>query len=306
MMSLHADNAALTVAWDGSELFRYVYRPEDPQLEAPRPYFHPVATLRGDVVSLYRPHDHAWHKGIVLSLPHVGPENFWGGPTFRQGRYVQLPNDGCMRHEAFELTTVHDQAAKDGVAHCDERLTWVTESGEQKIAERRRFAVAAWPEDDAWGLAFEAVLTNISGADIVFGSPTTEGRPNAGYGGMFWRGPRSFTGGRVIVPDGTGGDELMGRRAPWLAFAGQHDGHGRWSTLVFADSPNNFSYPSQWFVRSTPFAAVCPAQFFGATYTLTAGASLTLRYGLAIADGERDAPASARLAGLAGLAGDLP
>jgi hypothetical protein len=315
MMSLGDDGAALTVARDGSELFRYVYRPDDPQLESPRPYFHPVATLGGDVVTSYRPHDHVWHKGIALSLPHVGPDNFWGGPTFRDGGYVQLPNDGAMRHDGFDqAVVVADHGASGGAVSAsgdavriDERLTWVTEAGQERIGERRRIAVAAWPAERAWGIAFETTLANVSGAPIVFASPTTQGRPDAGYGGLFWRGPRSFTGGRVILADATGGDELMGRRAPWLAFAGQHDGQhpsraavpgSGWSTLVFTDSPANFSHPSQWFVRSTPFAAVCPAPFFAATYPLPAGQALTLRHDVVIADGEHAAPACARLAAL--------
>jgi hypothetical protein len=309
MMSLHDDGTALTVTHEGAELFRYVYRPGDPQRESPRPYFHPVWTLGGDLVTIYRPHDHVWHKGIALSLPHVGPDNFWGGPTFRDGGYVQLRNDGAMRHDGFEAAIVTGAGAagarggatnaRGGVARIDERLTWVTEGGQAVIGERRRIAAAAWPAEQAWGIAFETTLGNISAAPIVFASPTTEGRPAAGYGGLFWRGPRSFTGGRVILPDADGGDELMGRRAPWLAFAGQHDGQrGGWSTLVFADSPGNFSYPSQWFVRSTPFAAVCPAPFFAATRTLPAGAELTLRHDVVIADGEHASPACARLAAL--------
>lgn len=66
--------------------------------------------------------------------------------------------------------------------------------------------------------------------------------------------------------------------------------------MIFADDPANFGYPSQWFVRSTPFAAVCPAPFFDATRALPTGAQLSLRYGIAIADGDLDAPACARLA----------
>lgn len=280
-MTLATGETALAASFGGTELFRYVYRPDDPQLESPRPYFHPVATLGGDVVSLYRPHDHVWHKGIALSLPNVGQDNFWGGVTFRAGRYIQVHNDGAMRHESFEVAVV-----KGDTAVIDERLSWVPEGAQEAvITERRRMAATAWPDASAWRLAFETTLANVSGADIIIGSPTTEGRPNAGYGGLFWRGPRSFTGGTVITPDGTGGDELMGTRAPWLAFTGQHDGHGRFSTLVFRDAPSNFSYPSQWFVRATPFGCVCPAPFFDTEYTFGAGAALTLRYDIAVADG---------------------
>ncbi|HWG00611.1 MAG TPA: PmoA family protein [Trebonia sp.] len=295
MMTLRRDETGLAASWDGAELFRYVYEPDDPQLESPRPYFHPVRTLGGDVVSLYRPHDHVWHKGIALSLPNVGRENFWGGVTFRAGQYVQVRNDGSMRHESFGVAV-----AKDDVVRLDERLTWVTEGGETPVAEHRRMAAVAWPARSAWWLAFETTLTNVSGADIVIGSPTTEGRPNAGYGGLFWRGPRSFTGGRVMTPAGTGGDEMMGSRAPWLGFTGRHDGHGRWSTLVFRDAAANFSHPTQWFVRSTPFACVCPAPFFDAVYVFRAGTSLALRYDIAVADGELGIDECAALAAGAG------
>lgn len=281
VMSLEHGEAELIARWDGRELFRYVYLPGDPQLESPRPYFHPVRTLRGDPVTIYRPHDHIWHKGIALSLPNVDAENFWGGPTFRAGRYVQLPNDGAMHHESFEAHSTADNLR----VSLDERLRWVTESGRTLIAERRRIAATAWPESSAWLLAFETTMTNVSGGAVVFASPTTEGRPNAGYGGLFWRGPRSFTGGTVVTPDGTGAT-AMGRRGPWLGFTGRHDGRGGASTLVFRDAPGNFCYPTQWFVRSTPFAAVCPAPFFDATHPLPAGDSLTLRYDIVVADGE--------------------
>ena len=129
----------------------------------------------------------------------------------------------------------------------------------------------------------------------MFGSPTTAGRPNAGYGGLFWRGPRSFTGGTVITPDGTGGDELMGTRAPWLAFAGRHDERRRASTLVFRDAPANFSYPSQWFVRSTPFAA-CARRRSSRPSSCWPRAEPHLRYDIAVADGELRAAAVRRAA----------
>jgi hypothetical protein len=251
-----------------------------------------VRTLGGDLVTVYRPHDHVWHKGIAWSLPNIGPHNFWGGPTFRRGDgYIQLPNNGTMRHDGFDIG-----CAKDDVARLTERLTWLAEGGPEVIEEARRIAVTAWPADGAWLLRFESGMRNVSGGTLQIGSPATEGRPNAGYGGLFWRGPRSFTGGVVITPDGTGGDEVMGRRAPWLGFSGQHDGRGGASTLVFRDDPG---LPGQWFVRSTPFGAVCPAPFFGVVYPLEPGATLTLRYDVVVADGKLGPQACGRLAGRA-------
>jgi methane monooxygenase PmoA-like len=290
------DGRLVRAMYGDTELFRYVYTPWDPQLESPRPYFHPLRTLGGDVVSLYRPHDHVWHKGIAWSQPNVGPANFWGGTTYRRGEgYRQHANNGRMRHDRFRRAAV-----VNGTVHLDEELSWVTQQGQVWFAERRRIGALAWPQERAWMLSFETAMRNVSGSPVTLGSPTTEGRDNAGYGGLFWRGPRSFSGGRVTTPDGTGGDEYMGWRGPWMAFTGQHDGHGGTSTLVFRDSPGNGVQPCQWFVRSTPFACLCPAPFFSEETVLGDGEELVLRYEVAVADGDLGVPACDRLARLMG------
>ncbi|MEV0291803.1 PmoA family protein [Kribbella sp. NPDC050820] len=281
---LHEDGRSVRATWKGNELFRYVYAPWEPQFESPKPYFHPLRTLGGDLVSVYRPHDHVWHKGISFSLSNVGTENFWGGVTYvRDEGYKQFDNNGAMRHQGFEIL-----ALRDGVLRFDEELLWITQGGEKYVAERRRVGVTAFPELGAWQLTFESTMENVSGDTIAFGSPTTEGRENAGYSGLFWRGPRSFSNGLVITPEGAGGDELMGTRGPWMGFVGRHDGQGVASTLIFRDHTDNFCHPTEWFVRTGVYAVVCPAPFFSEEYPLAAGTSFTLRYDVAIADGPLD------------------
>lgn len=289
----HEENVSLHVLFDGRPLTRYVYRPWDEQLESPRPYFHPLRTLGGDVVSIFRPHDHIWHKGVSLSLPNVETENFWGGPTYRRGTgYGQFDNNGSMDHEAFDHLSL-----QDGRVRAVERLRWHTQGGEAWFTERRRLAVTVLPDNDAWVLVFETAMTNVRGRSVLIGSPTTEGRDNAGYGGLFWRGPRSFTGGTVRVPDGTGGDDMMGVRAPWVAFTGSHDDHGRSSTLAFVDDAGNEEGDHvKWFVRSSPFACVGPSPFFSAEIPVEDGATLTRRYAVVIADGDRGAAGTEKLA----------
>jgi hypothetical protein len=293
-LALTRDDESIQATWHGDELFRYVYLPGEAQLESPRPYFHPLRTLDGDLVSLYRPHDHVWHKGIAWSLSNVGTENFWGGATYERDRgYVQRPNNGAMRHEGFEQAVV-----RDGVLRLDERLRWVTEAGQTCIEEFRRIAVRVLPDRQAWQLDFQSTMRNVSGAPIPFGSPTTQGRDNAGYSGLFWRGPRSFSGGRVLTPEGEGGDELMGVRAPWLGFVGRHDEHGGSSTLLFRDNPSNFGYPTPWFVRTGMYACLCPAPFFHEEHPLPDGEELTLRYDIFVVDGALDAAGAQLLAGV--------
>ncbi|WP_017616303.1 DUF6807 domain-containing protein [Nocardiopsis salina] len=288
----HEHERSLTLTHDGVDLVRYVYRPWDTQLESPRPYFHPIRTLSGDLVSLYRPHDHVWHKGIAWSLPNVGSANFWGGPTYlRDQGYQQLNNDGSTVHRSFDRVGTFEDAAVVG-----ESLDWVTEQGETWFSERRGFQATADPEQGTWTLVFSTSFTNLTERTIPIGSPTTEGRPNAGYGGLFWRGPRSFSGGRVYTPSAEGGDDLMGERAPWMAYAGRHDEHDRSSTLVFVDAPDNPGHPTQWFVRNGIYACVCPAPFFSEEVPVEPGATSSYSYAVVIADGDREREGSALIA----------
>ena len=142
-----------------------------------------------------------------------------------------------------------------------ESLDWVTEAGETVFEERRTIA-AGCSTTTRGSSASRRGCANVSGRDIPIGSPTTRGRENAGYGGLFWRGPRSFTGGTVLAPGVAGGDELRGIRAPWMGFSGRHDGSGGASTVVMVDDPGNVQHPPQWFARTEEFACLCPAPFF--------------------------------------------
>jgi Methane oxygenase PmoA len=278
VMSVLDDHASVRARRDGAELFRYVYLPDDPPPESPRPYLHPVRTLAGELVTDCRPRDHPWHKGISWSLPNVGADNFWGGPTYRRGDgYLQLDNNGTMRHDGF----CRIEASGRRVSLV-ERLTWVTAAGGVLFTEQRLITATVLPGRSAWSCVFQTTMRNVSGRAVAIGSPTTEGRENAGYGGLFWRGPAAFAGGRVLTPEGAGGDEVMGRRAPWLAYATPA------ATLIFRDSPANPGFPCQWFVRTSPYACVCPAPFFAAEVPVPAAAELTLRYQVVVAAGELD------------------
>ncbi len=272
------------------ELLRYVFVPDSPERESPKPYIDPIRTRAGHVVSLFRPWDHVWHKGIAWSLPVVDDENFWGGPTYVHGDgYVQLPNNGTQSHVSIEQA-----AAEDDQARFVHALSWSTQSGRAVFAERRSLTVSVL-DDDSWALVFETALTNVSDAEVRIGSPTTRGRENAGYGGLFWRGPRSFTEGTLVTADGTGsGDDVRGQRHEWMGFEGRHDVIDAVSLLVIADADQNPQHPPQWFARSAEFAALNPAPFFSEEFVIAPGGSAVFRYAVGVADA--DASAAAGLA----------
>ncbi|WP_457948667.1 PmoA family protein [Pseudarthrobacter sp. alpha12b] len=294
---------ALIFTANGRPIATYTYKPTDPQYESPRPFFHPLTTLGGDEVTISRPWDHVWHKGLSWALPNVGPHNFWGGATYtRTTEYANLDNNGAMTHGSFAGIG----QAGDGIT-ASESLTWTSQEGEPVIAESRRFNIQLLEDggtecadtEGAYAILFETRMSNISGAEISIGSPTTEGRHNAGYGGLFWRGPRSFTGGEFRSPDSSGTDEFMGTRSPWIAFTGKHDVTCRSSTIAFVEDSSNPGAPNQWFARSSMFACLGSAPFFSEEVPLREGVPLTYRYAVVIADGGVDAERAEVLAGAA-------
>lgn len=282
---LHEIGSALTVRAHGMALLRYVYHPRLPAFECPAPYFHPLRTLAGDVVTGYRPHDHRWHKGLAMTASHLSGQNFWGGHSYAPGQgYLDRPDlVGSLRHREFS------SCAPGWWPSVVEHLDWLTAGGERWIDERREWTVRdVAPESGSWALDFTTELRNVRGDALMFGSPTVFGRELAGYSGFFWRGPRSFTGGEVLGDGGRSGPALMGERSAWLAFVGEHDGVDRSSTLLCRPHPANPDAPPHWFVRSEPIPALNPSLAFFDELELAAGDALRRRYQFVVADGAWD------------------
>lgn len=283
-LALTRSDSAIVVSDGDVDLLRYVISPDSPQLESPKPYLDPIRTRAGRVVSLFRPWDHVWHKGLAWSLPVVDDENFWGGPTYVRGQgYVQLPNDGSQRH-------VHTASAvvEDGVVTFAHGLDWISQAGRRMFTEKRTLTTRII-DDTTWALTFETAMTNVTDATVAIGSPTTKGRDNAGYGGLFWRGPRSFTDGRVVTADGTAtGSDVRGQRHEWMGFEGRHDVIDDTSLIVMADAEDNPHHPPQWFARSEEYAALNPAPFFSEEVQVPAGRTVRFRYAVGIADADAD------------------
>lgn len=276
-MNITEDDGGLVVEHAGVELARYVVHSHAPAFEAPKPYLHPLRTLAGDLVTNYRPHDHRWHKGLQLTCTDLSDHNIWGGHTWVDGTgYTALDNIGRM--DPVGTMTVGD----DVVAH---DLVWRSARGEDLVHERRslRFRLI---DDTAWALEWTGELRNATAETLSFGSPATRGLTGSGYSGLWWRGPRSFTGGDVLLPTGLSpAADARGTDAEWLAFVGAHDGVDRSSTLVFEQIVPSDRFRTQWFVRSEEFAAVNPSWAFERTFPLAPGEQLQIGYRITIADG---------------------
>jgi hypothetical protein len=254
---------------DGMPVADYLSGSElDPGL-SPRPYLHPVRTLGGILVTDTQPADHQWHLGISVALPDVEGWNFWGGRTYLRGQgYVGREDHGRIEHAGFE------QLGDDGFT---ERLHWLSPHGELLLTECRQ--VWAFLADRGWGLQLVTILTNAAGRPIRLGSPATNGREGAGYGGLFWRLPPARTP-HVYTATATGEQAVHNCAAQWLAWADRSVGF----TLVFTGT-NQATRDDPWFVRVEEYPGVGSQLAARDSLTLPPGGAATRGLRTLLADG---------------------
>ena len=198
---------------------RYVTRPELPPRLSPRPYLHPVTTLAGTAVTELSPADHAHHLGVGVAVPDVEGHNFWGGRTYvRDQGPTELDNHGAQRHA--ELPTARPRRLRGGAA-----LGGRGRRAAARAAYGRRRPNSPTPPG-RWTSRSRSPTRPPSALSI--GSPATNGRPGAAYGGFFWRARKEAEAPRVFTAGTEGEEAVHGSRADWLALAGAN-----W-TLVFA------------------------------------------------------------------------
>ncbi|MCX2922738.1 PmoA family protein [Streptomyces sp. NEAU-W12] len=269
------DFAILRVA--GRPVGRYVTRPELPPRLSPRPYLHPVTTLAGTTVTELSPADHTHHLGVGVAVPDVEGHNFWGGRTYVRDRGpTELDNHGSQRHRGFQLQD------PDGFV---EELRWTAAPGE--LLRERRTVAATELTDTAWALDFTFSLTNVTTDPLSVGSPATNGRPGAAYGGFFWRARKEETEPDVFTASAQGAETVHGRPADWLALAGAD-----W-TLVFAGA-TAATRRDPWFVRTAEYPGVGSSLAHDARLPVPPGETVVRRVVTVVADGRlgRDAAAA--------------
>jgi hypothetical protein len=129
---------------------------------------------------------------------------------------------------------------------------------------------------------------------IRLGSPGSNGRSGAGYGGFFWRLP-SVDRVTVFTADAEGEDAVSGTSAPWLAIS---VGEVCTAVLIPADER---TAADPWFVRVRDYIGIGSALAWNRPIVLPAGTSLRIALRVLLMDRICDPPTvSAIVAGLNG------
>ena len=236
---------------------------------SPRPYLHPVSTLAGTTVTDHMPEDHVWHLGAGVAIQDVDGINFWGGRTYTRGAggYVWRKDHGRIvtlaadHTEAVEVAETGATATQGGGSRT-ETLSWLAADSAPLLRERRKWSWSA-VGSSSWRLTLDFELTPAGADPVALGSPGSNGRPQGGYGGFFWRLP-AVAEAKVWTAIVEGEKAVHGAvprpEAPWLAWSGifsKGEPDGGPATLVFLPQAAGTALPADpWFVRVAGYPGV--------------------------------------------------
>ncbi|MCU1404909.1 MAG: ccpA 5 [Glaciihabitans sp.] len=271
-----AGSPAVTVA--GAVVARVHDGSAVPATLSPRPYID-VFSLSGRSVTEALPGDHPHHLALSLALPDVDGITYWGGRTFTRGSGSELLDNHGRQSVSSTVQT-------DGELR--QELAWIAPDGTVQLEESRRVRFSRIGNgaslQDGLLVQWRSLLTSRHGTS--FGSPATNGRAGAFYGGVFWRTP--FGSARVLSAAGEGADAAHGSTSPWLSISTPDV-----SVIAVAEAG------MPWFIRTGDYAGFCPAVATEERRLIEAGGVLELALRVVVVDGAVDSDSASNWAELA-------
>ena len=242
-----------------------------------KPYFHPLATPDGTVLTDLRPADHPWHRGLWWSWKCINGLNYW----------EEAPDTG-RSEAATDLVSLSCTTSNDGSARIECALSYHPWKAPPVLTERRVIVISA-PTGGQYMIEWSSEFTATTNVTIdrtpVVGE--TNGVSWGGYAGLSLRMAPALRSGSTFRNHlgAHGVPALHGKPARWLSV---QTTNGAPAGVVLFDHPDNPRHPACWYVNdSMPY--VSPALLFNAPIELAECKSLKLRDALWVYDGTRTA-----------------
>ena len=237
------------------------------------PYFHPVRTPAGRLVSLAVPQDHPWHVGLYFAWRFVNGVNCWepgvGGAAA-----------GPVRVESDPGGTV---VLRQG-------LLWGAAGAEPLREERQVVVHPPAPAGDGYLLDWTGVFLADGPVTLACTPPPSE-VSWGGYAGLSLRLPRSFYNARVRDAAGReSAERVHGQPGAWCDCTGKADGEPDGVCgAALIEHPSNPRHPSPSFALTAGTLQFIQRAFlWSGPLLLGAGDSFCLRYRVWLHDGEPD------------------
>ncbi|MCC7475778.1 MAG: PmoA family protein [Pirellulales bacterium] len=256
----------------------------DPKQDAP--YFHPVGTREGQVLTWNSPADHPWHHAVWFSWKYINGVNYW-----EHNRQTGRP-DGRTRWEPPLLET-----KGDGSAQVRMRLSYGPAGREESLLTEDRQIDLGAPDAEGnfsmdWICRFQA-----HDQEVLFDRTPPHNQSSGGYAGLSIRFAKGMEDRQLIRVQAAGsaphnsqeptqfgaGDRYRGRGAA-MDYSGLLS--GRPAGIAFLDHPANPRHPTPWYAVGSPIMSYLNAALLNdEPLKLAAHGSFVLRYRLIVHSG---------------------
>lgn len=237
------------------------------------PFFHPVSTDGGRVLTWDRPPDHAWHHGLWFSWKYINGVNYWehdrqtGEPAGRT-RTTDVRVEARDDHSArISLTLAYHPAGEDEVV----------------LSERRRIDITAPNSQGEYHLDWTADFT-AGKREVELDRTPPKPQSWGGYAGLSVRFAKELSERQVTSDTGSvefGLGDRHRSQATSMDYSGVIDGDV--VGLAFLDHPDNPRHPTPWYViRSSVTSYINAALLNDEPMTLEPDGRMTLRYRLIV------------------------
>lgn len=264
------------------------------------PYFHPLATLDGAVLTDLRPDDHLWHRGLRFAWKQInGLDGYW---TWPEGLELYPEATGQT-----EVTAVRMTKGKDFSARFELELSYHPPGQPADLTEKRTILVSAPDAQGRYQIDWQGVFTAGARGAVLDRTPIPgqpDGKPWGGYAGLQLRLPQrenlaawgllnseklAATSSPETVDKGKAPSlqDLHGQAARWLEVSVELV-DGKKGAVALLDHPGNLRHPAAWHVSSMPHELI-QTPLFHAPHTLAAGESLTFTYRVLVSSARSEA-----------------
>lgn len=230
----------------------------------PKTYFHPLATVDGEVLTASRPADHPWHHGLWWSWKFINGLNYWEEDAKTQ------QSEGIN-----ELTDATVIPAADFSAHAELRLSYHPPGKPAVLTEVRQLSISRPDADGQYWIDWTSVFT-VGAEPVKLERTPPLGKPGGvgygGYAGLSLRFPPKIKGWSFRTSEkASAAASGHGRPARWADFSSATAG------IAIFDHPNNPRHPAAWYL-SDDLPYFGPAWLFNDPMELAPKQTLKLRY----------------------------
>jgi hypothetical protein len=236
-------------------VWRLVFDPQQP-----KSYFHPLATVDGEVLTALHPADHPWHCGLWWSWKYINGLNYWDWAETKNGK-----TEGVSELTGRKVTTNRDFSAR-----VELQFGYHLPDMPPVMTETRTLAISSPDKDGSYRIDWTSVFT--VGDKPVKLDRTPPSQKSGGYAGLSLRFPKSRKGWKFLTSNNaTSAGQGNGNNAHWADFSGPVAG------ITIFDHPGNLRHPSPWYLNADlPFYS--PALLYNKPLELAPKQKLKLRY----------------------------